>query len=158
MGDVETASTLTLVAGILQIVFSIILIFIGGIMALLFLPLLMDPYFMMIMGYFLMIFMIYPIMGVIGLIFGIIWLNWRQSPGAHKTGLIVSGVLGMLMVGFVPGLLALIAGAIVPSSSEYRGYVPPPRPTVRVVSRCPSCGVETAGKDDRFCWSCGAAL
>ncbi len=158
MGDVQTASTLTLVAGILQIIFSLIFIVMGVFMVLLFLPLMMDPYFMSFIGLFLVIYMVYPVMGVIGLIFAVIWLNWRQFPSEHKTGLIVTGVISMLMVGFIPGLLALIAGAIVPSPSEYRGYVPPKTPTARVVSRCPNCGAEMTGDDDRFCWSCGSAL
>ncbi|MFX1510777.1 MAG: hypothetical protein ACFFBR_10790 [Promethearchaeota archaeon] len=162
MGDAETASTLSLIAGILQLIFSLVMIGMGCFMVLLFLPLMIDPMIMMVMGAFLGLFLIFPIMGGIGLIFAVLWFNWRQFPGEHKTGLIVSGIIALLTIGFIPGLLALIAGAIAPTPSAYRGYVPaptpPPRPTVKVITRCPHCGADTTGADDRFCWRCGAAL
>ncbi|MFX1565617.1 MAG: hypothetical protein ACFFCH_06465 [Promethearchaeota archaeon] len=162
MGDTETASTLSLIAGILQLIFSLIMIGIGAFSVLLFIPLMIDPMIMTIMGVFLVLFLIYPIMGVIGLIFSVLWINWRQFPGEHKTGLIVSGIIALITIGFIPGLLALIAGAIAPTPSTYRGYVPPPTPhptpTAKGVARCPHCGADTTGADDRFCWRCGAAL
>ncbi len=158
MGDIETASTLALVAGILQIVFSLIFIAMGGFMVLLFLPLMMDPFLMGIMGAFVIAFLFYPVMGVIGLIFAVLWLNWRQFPSEHKTGLIVTGIISLITVGFIPGLLALIAGVIAPSLSKHRGFVPPKTSTAKIIRRCPSCGAETTGDDDQFCWSCGAAF
>lgn len=165
MGDAQTASTLTLVAGILQIIFSLIFICIGVILVgILMLPFLYDPYFMMYAGpFWLLPFILFGVFGVISLIFGIIWLNWRHSPSSHKTGLIVSGILALIFgIGTVPGILALVAGAIVPSPSEYRGYesvkAPPMRAsTVQVISRCPSCGADVNSKD-RFCWRCGSTL
>jgi len=157
MGDTETTSTLLLIAGILQIVFSLIFIILGVFLVLLMIAFMMDP-FLMMMGPILIVFLIYPVLGVIGLIFAILWFNWRQFPGEHKTGIIVSGILSLLTVGFIPGLLALIAGVIVPSPSEYRGYLPPKTPTTRFVKRCPSCGAEMTGDDDRFCWRCGSTL
>ena len=158
MGDIETASTLTLIAAILQLIFSLILILMGVGLFLLMMPFILDPYFLGFMWPILIAFLINPIMGVIGLVLSVIWLNWRHFPSEHKTGLIVTGVIALIIVGFLPGLLALIAGAITPSQSDYRGYVPPKTAPARVVRRCPSCGAETTSDDDRFCWSCGAAL
>jgi hypothetical protein len=165
MADAETASILTLVAGILQIVFSLIFMVVGVFLFVgIFWPMIYDPYFMMYRAPWLLLpLLLFAVLGVIGLIFGVIWLNWRQFPAQHKTGLIVTGILALLFsIGSVPGILALIAGAIAPTPSEYIGYMParaPPvgRQTVRVVSRCPSCSAEIVG-DDRFCWRCGAKL
>jgi hypothetical protein len=165
MGDAQTASTLTLVAGILQIIFSLIIIVIGVVLVgILMLPFLYDPYFMMYAGPFWLIpFAIFGVFGVISLIFGIIWLNWRNFPSSHKTGLIVSGILALIFgIGTVPGILALVAGAIAPSPSEFRGYEPVSAPsvkasTVRVISQCPSCGADI-NSGDHFCWRCGGNL
>ncbi len=166
MADAQTASTLTLVAGILQIVFSMIFIVLGVVaFSFILWPLMYDPYFMMYTPMWIMLIplLLFGIFGVIGLIFGVLWLNWRHFPAQHKTGLIVSGILALVFsIGFVPGLLVLIAGALVPTPSEYTGYIPttvPPmgRSTVRVVTRCPSCSAEIVG-DDRFCWRCGTKL
>jgi hypothetical protein len=165
MGNAQTASTLALVAGILQLIFSLLFLVIGVVLVgFLMLPLLYDPSFMMYAGLFwLFLFIFFSVFGVIGLIFGIMWLNWRQFPGSHKTGLIVSGILSLLFsIGTIPGILVIVAGAIAPTPSAYRGYEPVKAPTVRastvqVLSRCPSCGSDI-NSDDRFCWRCGSTL
>jgi hypothetical protein len=87
MTDIETVSTLLLIAGILQLIFGVLLIF-----GLLTIPL-----------------------AIIGIVFGALWLQWRQEPYEHKTGMIVTGILGILFTGLVPGILALVAGAMLPN-------------------------------------------
>jgi hypothetical protein len=47
------------------------------------------------------------------LIVAILTLRWRHAPEIHKTGLIIIGILGLLWLGTLPGILALIAGALV---------------------------------------------
>jgi hypothetical protein len=54
-------------------------------------------------------------LAIIGIVFGALWLSWRSDPMGHKTGAIVTGILGIIFTGVVPGILALIAGAILPS-------------------------------------------
>jgi hypothetical protein len=68
----------------------------------------------------------------------------------------------LFSIGTIPGILAIIAGAIAPTLSEYRGYEPVKAPTirtstVRVISRCSSCGADV-NSEDRFCWRCGSTL
>ncbi|MFX1317656.1 MAG: hypothetical protein ACFE9D_00840 [Promethearchaeota archaeon] len=166
MADAQTASTLTLVAGILQIVFSMIFIVLGVmVFGFMLWPFMYDPFVMMYTPMWVMLIplLLFGVFGVIGLIFGVLWLNWRHFAVQHKTGLIVSGILAMVFsIGFIPGLLALLAGALAPTTSEYTGYIPVQRQpvsrsTVRVVTRCPSCNAEIVG-DDRFCWRCGTKL
>lgn len=158
MGDVNTASTLVLVAAILQFIISILSIIAGVFSTLIFLPFMYDPYMMGLMGPLILISLIVNVvMGVIGLTFAILWLNWRHYPSEHKTGLIVSGILGLLFAGFIPGLLALIGGAITPSPSELPSYQPATTAPYRAARSCPSCGADVTG-DDKFCWRCGAGL
>jgi membrane protease YdiL (CAAX protease family) len=160
MGDVQTASTLTFVAGILQIVFSVIyLVFWIFLMGILLIPFIYDPYYALIFGsIFFVLLLVLGIFGIFGLIFGIIWLNWRHYPSEHKTGLIVSGILALLFsMGFIPGILALVAGAIAPTPSEYRGYELVRPPTIRAITHCPRCGADIA-REDQFCWRCGTQL
>ena len=158
MGDEKTASTLALVAGILQIIFSMIFVVIGIlVVGIMMGPFVYDPYLSSLAWFVILIpLVIFGVFGIIGLIIGIMWFNWRHNPNEHKTGLIVTGILAMIFsIGFVPGILALIAGAITPSPSEYRPYEQVKTPTVRVIVRCRHCGADLTSKD-RFCWKCGA--
>ena len=158
MGDVNTASTLVTVAAVLQVIFSILSMVAGLFSAFMILPFMFDPFMMMIMGSLLLFMVVINIvMGVVGIIFSIIWFNWRHYPSEHKTGLIVSGILGLLFAGFLPGLLALIGGAMAPSPTEYTAFEPVKTEPYRTERRCSSCGAEATG-DDKFCWRCGAAL
>jgi hypothetical protein len=51
--------------------------------------------------------------GIPTLIVAIYTLRWRHTPELHKTGLIVIGILGIIFIGQLPGLLALIAALVV---------------------------------------------
>ena len=158
MGDEKSASTLVLVAAILQLIISLLSMVGGAFTALTLIPLMIDPFMMMVMGWFILFAVIINVViGVVGLIFSILWFNWRHSPSEHKTGLIVTGILGLLLAGFLPGLFALIGGATAPSPTEYIGYEPAKTTPFKTERRCSSCGAETTG-DDKFCWRCGAAL
>jgi hypothetical protein len=116
MASEGTASTLVLVAAILQLVF-----FLFGIFEIvMMLPLIMLA--IELLGIFgLMIFgftiILYLGMSIFGIIFFILWFVWRKSPSKHKTGLIVTGILGIILAGVLPGLLALIGGAIAKKSA-----------------------------------------
>jgi hypothetical protein len=160
MGDAQTASTLTYVAAILQIIFSLIALILGFlVVGLLFLPFMYDPYFLPLMGIFILLpLILFGVFGVVGLVFGLLWLNWRHYPSEHKTGLIVSGVLSLIFSsGYIPGILTIIAGAIAPSPSAYQGYAPVKPPIAPPRTRCPHCGANVT-RQDRFCWRCGAQL
>ena len=119
----ETAKTLSLVAGIIFMVQ-----FVGELIAGLsfyfffsqFLTLLapiVDPATLAIItSMFTLLQLIIPIVlvvfGSVNLLFAILTLRWRHEPSLHKTGLIVVGVLALVSVGTLPGILALVAGAI----------------------------------------------
>lgn len=103
----ETASTLILVGAIFQLIGAIFML-LGGV-AVIIVAIIFGGYFdiWMLLGpaYFF-------IGGIVGLIFSILWLGWRKAPSANKTALIVTGILGLILAGFLPGLLVLIGGAI----------------------------------------------
>ncbi len=120
----KTAQTLALVAGILFLIE-----FVGKILAAtgawLFLPTLLaffapslDPATLaMLTTIFNWLTLFIPIIALIGaiptLIVAILTLRWRHTPDLHKTGLITIGILGIIFLGTLPGILALIAGILV---------------------------------------------
>ncbi len=120
----KTARTLTLVAGILFIVEFVNKIVVA-VWAWYFLPTflaslapLIDPATLaMLTTIFDWLILFIPIIALISsiptLIVAIYTLRWRHTPDLHKTGLIVIGILGLIFLGSLPGLLALIAGLIV---------------------------------------------
>ena len=120
----KTARTLTLVAGILFIIEFVSKIVVA-VWAWYFLPSflaslapLIDPATLaMLTTIFDWLILFIPIIALIisipTLIVAIYTLRWRHTPELHKTGLIVIGILGLIFMGSLPGLLALIAGLIV---------------------------------------------
>ena len=117
MADEGTASTLVLVAGILQLILSIVFFALFGVMLIPLLPFL-SLFLSMPGGIFILLpVFLFIIFGLFGLILAFLWLMWRKEPSAHKGGLIVSGILGLIFAGLIPGLLALIGGAMAPSEA-----------------------------------------
>lgn len=102
----ETASTLILVGAIFQLLASIIILFLGG--AGFLLPIIFGG----TIDLWILIPAFFFIGGIISLVFTILWLNWRHDPSAHKTALIITGILGLVLGGFLPGLFVIIGGAI----------------------------------------------
>ena len=118
MADEGTAGTLVFIAAILQLIFFILFLGLGVWNLLWMLPLLVDPFFFLIFGIvFMTSVILFIIWGVFGIIFMILWFMWRSNPSAHKTGLIVTGILGLFLAGFLPGLLALIGGIMAPGEA-----------------------------------------
>jgi len=120
----ETAKTLSLVAGIIFLI-EFVVGLIAGLWFYFFLPQLLaliapsvDPLTLAILtSMFTSLRLFIPVMlvamGAVDLLFAILTLRWRHEPALHKTGLIVVGVLGLVFAGVLPGILALVAGAIV---------------------------------------------
>jgi hypothetical protein len=119
----KTARTLTLVASIFFIIEFVSKIVVA-VWAWFFLPSflaslapLIDPATLAMLTtlfdwFILFIPIIALISGIPTLIVAIYTLRWRHTPDLHKTGLIVIGILGLIFLGSLPGLLALIAGLI----------------------------------------------
>ena len=108
MGSNETASTLTLVGAILNLLAAFGFL---AILAISLLPVLMwapEALGWVLLGIGIVLI---PAM-IIGFIFGFIPLMWRHEPQQHKVGLIIIGVLSLLSIG---GLFLIIAGAIAES-------------------------------------------
>lgn len=110
MSDEGTAATLVLVGAILQLIFAIALLSIGGLLVVIFLVIGLDLWLLFIP-------VIVLAMGIPGFILMILWFSWRGEACRHKTGIIVTGVLGLIFAGFLPGLLVLIGGIICPSEA-----------------------------------------
>ncbi len=122
--SIKTAQTLTLVAGILFMLEVASKIW-AGIYLWFFFPQLLaiitpslDPATLaMLASLFAMMQLIVPTIILLSCIPSFIvayfTLRWRNVPEEHKTGLIVIGILGLLFLGSIPGLLALIAGILI---------------------------------------------
>jgi hypothetical protein len=162
MADEGSASTLVLLGAIFQL---LAMLLFGGLALLFLLPdlilLALDPANPILAAGFGW-FGLFAVMACSGLVFMILWFVWRSHPSRHKTGLIVTGIFGLLFAGFLPGLLVLIGGAIAPSARELETVAPRrqvmPSPAVKAVNYCPSCGTPITSPAMQFCPTCGARL
>ncbi len=116
MADENTARMLVTIGAWLQLIFFIIFLAMGGWTTYTMLPLMADPMFGFLFGIlFLMSAGIYLIFGIFGIIWTILWFRWKGDIPGHKTGLIVTGILGLFLAGGLPALLVLIGAVIYPS-------------------------------------------
>lgn len=99
----DTAKTLVLIGGILNLVGALIMI---GAFAIMFGWMLIDP---MLMMFAFIAGAIFIIPAILGLLFGLLPLRWRNEPEQHRVGLIIIGVLTLFSIG---GILILIGGII----------------------------------------------
>lgn len=102
----ETASTIIFVGAIFQLLACIIILFLGGA------GFLIPIIFRGSIDLWILIPAFFFIGGIISLVFTILWLNWRHDPSAYRTALIITGLIGLIIGGFLPGLFVLIGGAI----------------------------------------------
>jgi hypothetical protein len=115
MAEEGTIRTLVLVGAILQ--FFIIAYYLYLILFWIpsLLPLIIPPGYEWLIPIMMPIYYaIFAVFIIIGFILAIIWLLWRSDPIPHRTGLIITGILGLLFAGFIPGIIVLVAGAIAP--------------------------------------------
>ena len=169
MADEGTSSTLVIVAAVFQLILLFVFAGLAGLFAIV-LPLLpmlppseLPPGFpladLMLVSQGLFGYMV--IAAVLSLFFTIFWLMWRGQPSQHRVGLIITGIIGLILTGFLPGLLALIGGAL---AKEGGGPPPVARPVPKTAAPpaetarfCPSCGNPLDPPDAQFCGVCGAA-
>jgi hypothetical protein len=104
----DAAKTLTLLGGIINLIGAIAMI---GLFVMIFGWMLFDPLLMM---FALMGGAVFIVIAIIGLLFGILPLMWRDEPGRHRVGLII---LGILSLGSIGGIFLLIAGIIAEEES-----------------------------------------
>ncbi len=178
MADEGTASTLVLVAGIIQLIIMFIIAGLTGLLAMM-IPLILTltpselpPELTMadlqlVVNLLGIVVSVLVVITILTLIFSILWLMWRKDPIKHRAGLIVTGILGLIFGGVLPGLLALIGGAIAKPEPEYKPptfpktpVTTPAEPTVKAaaVKYCPACGNPIANPNAEFCGVCGASL
>jgi hypothetical protein len=168
MVDEGTSSTLVIVAAVFQLILLFVFAGLAGLFAMV-LPLLpMLPPSELPPGVTLaeLLLVSQGIVGylaigaILSLIFTILWLMWRGQPSQHRVGLIITGIIGLVLTGFLPGLLALIGGAIAkdrgptPVASPAPTTAAPPGETAKF---CSSCGNTIDPPDAQFCGVCGAA-
>jgi len=99
----DTAKTLVLIGGILNLIGALAFI---AIFVMTFGWMLIDP---MLMIFALIAGAIFIVPAIIGLLFGVLPLRWRHEPEQHRVGLIIIGVLTLFSIG---GILILIGGII----------------------------------------------
>lgn len=116
MADDSTPRTLVNYGAWLQIPFSIFMIAIGAWLLWLLYPVLVDPLFWALFGWYTLILMGFIIVvGFLGLILAVFWFRWRKDIPGHKKGLISTGIVGMIFTGTVPGLLVLLGAVLYPT-------------------------------------------
>ena len=98
-------------------------------------------------------------MAVLSLVLSIIWIFWRKEPSEHRAALIITGIAGLVLTGFLPGLLVLIAGALA-EKKPVAGAIPTPKPMSSTpgkgIAYCSACGAALPDPDAKFCGICGA--
>ncbi len=159
MGDENTASNLVLAAAILQTIFSVFNLGMGGILVLVLLPLMMDPLIWGMIGFSLLLTFCVTIgFGIFGLVLAILWFYWRTDPSAYRIALIITGVISLIISFFIPGTLAIVGGAIVQAKPAFTPHKPAQFSPPHSIQFCPTCGARVTDSDAQYCWSCGAAL
>jgi hypothetical protein len=112
MADEDTSSLLVLIGAIFQLITAIPLLSLG-----IFFVIIMLPSFFLIPFFLFIIFpAIFLVWGIGCLILAIYWFKWRHDPSAHKSSLIATGIIGLIIGGTIGGLLALIGGALAPEA------------------------------------------
>ena len=178
MADEGTASTLVLIAGIIQLIIMFIIAGLTGLFAIL-IPLILTlppselppeltmADLQMVVNLLGSVVSVLVVITILTLIFSILWLMWRKDPIKHRAGLIITGILALIFGGVIPGLLALIGGAIAKPEPEYKPptfprtpSTTPAEPTVKAAAGkyCPACGNPIANPNAEFCGVCGASL
>ncbi|MFX1492488.1 MAG: hypothetical protein ACFFBU_09525 [Promethearchaeota archaeon] len=99
----DTAKTLVLIGGILNLIGALIFI---GVFAVMFGWMLLDPMWAIVA---LIVGAIFIVPAILGLLFGLLPLMWRDEPERHRVGLIIIGILTLASIG---GILILIGGII----------------------------------------------
>lgn len=117
MADEGTAQTLVTIGAWLQLIFFIIFFIYGAWNLVGLLPLMAIPGFFLIFGILLIMAALYLIYGIFGIIFTILWFRWKGDIPGHKTGLLVTSILGLFLAGGLPALLVLIGTIIYPSET-----------------------------------------
>jgi hypothetical protein len=116
MNDTETASMLVKIGSWLQIPFSFFIIIIIAWMFWFLWPVMIDPIFWVAFGWWTMVLLGLGVFaGILGLVFALLWLRWRNDIPDHKNDFIKTGIVGMIFTGTVPGLLVLVGAAIHPT-------------------------------------------
>ena len=116
MGDIDTSSMLIRVGAWLQIPFSLFIIFIIAWVLWLIWPVLIGSGFWLIFGLWIALGLEFGIFtGILGLVLALLWFRWQHDIPTHKSGLIKTGIVGMILTGTVPGLLVLVGAAIYPT-------------------------------------------
>lgn len=169
MADEGTSSTLVIVAAVFQLILLFVFAGLTGLFAMVLplLPLLPPSELppgvtladLLLISQGLVAYL--AIAAILSLIFTILWLMWRGQPSQHRVGLIITGIIGLVITGFLPGLLALIGGALAKGNGG-PSLVPHPAPTtaappVETTKFCSSCGNPMDPPDAQFCGVCGAA-
>jgi len=98
-------------------------------------------------------------LAVLSLVFAILWIFWRKEPTQHRTAFIITGAAALVLTGFLPGLLALIAGALAEKKPK-TGAIPAAKSTYSTPGKgivyCSQCGAVLPKPDAGYCGTCGA--
>ena len=98
-------------------------------------------------------------LAVLSLILAIIWMFWRKEPSKYRAPLVITGVIALILTGFLGGLLAIIAGAIAekkPKPGTFPQKEPAPVAPAKGVAFCSACGAALAEPNATYCGACGA--
>jgi hypothetical protein len=113
MTESTTSKKLIRIGGWLQIPFSLFIVLFSTWMLWLLWPVLIDPVFWILFGWwtaFLLIFLV--ACGILGFPLGYFWIRWQHDIADMKNKLLVTGIIGLIFAGTVPGVLVIIGAAV----------------------------------------------
>ncbi|MFX1510594.1 MAG: hypothetical protein ACFFBR_09835 [Promethearchaeota archaeon] len=115
MTESETPKKLVRIGGWLQIPFSLLIVLISIWMFWLMWPVLIDPVFWGLFGWWTAVLLGFLIAcGIIGFILAYLWIKWQHNISEKKNRLITTGIIGIIFTGTVPGMLVILGAAIYP--------------------------------------------
>ncbi len=116
MTESTTSMKLVRIGGWLQIPFSLFIMWISIWMLWQLWPVLIDPAFWLLFGWWTVLLLVFLVIcGIIGFFLAFLWIRWQHNIAEKKNKLIITGIIGIIFTGTAPGMLVIIGAATNPA-------------------------------------------